>query len=189
MIEPIQWRAIENVIHFWMSESTGLKTIWQNQDAPQPTWPYATLNVIAGPLKVGQDGVRYEIDGDNLNACYNGMREFTVSCQVDGGPRGKCETEAREFLTAAQFALGLPKYRDRFREVELSVVDDNGPVQSFDLVVGETWITRSTLDIRFYTAANLIETGADWFNEVEISSDMGTGNPSLELDNETFGGP
>lgn len=50
---PITWGTIENGIHAWLSGATGLTTIWENQSAPQPAFPYASLQVTNGPMKIG----------------------------------------------------------------------------------------------------------------------------------------
>lgn len=60
---PIDWNAIEDGIHAWFSGATGLTTIWENQSAPQPDFPYASLQVTSGPTRVGgADEHRYNTD-------------------------------------------------------------------------------------------------------------------------------
>lgn len=60
---PINWTAIENAIQDWFSGATGLTTIWRDQSAPQPDYPFATLLTIAGPTQIhGQDEQRETTD-------------------------------------------------------------------------------------------------------------------------------
>lgn len=66
--EPLDFETFENAIHAWFSGSTGLTTVWANQSAMQPQYPYATLDVISGPSISGQWGDSYaEVDYDAEN--------------------------------------------------------------------------------------------------------------------------
>ena len=191
IVEPTPWRDIDNAIHAWFAESTGLQVIWANQDAPQPDWPYGLLNRIVGGTKVGQDGVRYSVDvpTGRLDATFCGLRQFTVSCQIDLGPIGKCKGfDAMAVMAAAQMALKFPATLDRFRGIDIACFNDNEPINQFDVVVGDTWNSRAQMDLDFYTSANVTETDVDAFDSVNISSDIAGLEPSLNLDDENFGG-
>jgi len=189
IVEPTPWRDIDDAIHAWFAESTGLQAIWANQDAPQPDWPYGILNRIVGSTKVGQDGVRYSIEGDRVDATFCGLRQFTVSCQIDLGPIGQCRgLDANAVLSAAQMALKFPGTLERFRAVDIACFGDNNPINQFDVVVGDVWNSRAQMDLDFYTAANVTEKGVDAFESVNISSDIQGLDPSLNLDDENFGG-
>ncbi len=60
---PIDFRVAEDAIHGWFAGAVELTTIWRNQNAPQPAYPFASLYVIAGPLKPGgQDEIRESSD-------------------------------------------------------------------------------------------------------------------------------
>lgn len=189
MINPTPWRDIDDAIHDWFATSTGLATIWANQDAPQPPWPYGILNRIS-VAKVGQDGVRYETIDDRVDAHFCGLRSFVVSCQIDLGPLGQRQgIDALAVMGAAQMALALPEYRERFRAVDIAPFDDNEPIQDFDVVVGDVWISRAQMDIGFYTTANVTERGVDAFESVNITSHLDPEvPPSVDLDDENFGG-
>ncbi len=184
-IEPTPWRNIEQAILHWFSESTGLKTIWANQDGPQPAWPYGILNRIA-VTKVGQDGVRYEVENDRLDAHFCGLRYFTLSCQIDLGPIGKCDLDAVAALEAAQFALALPRYRERFRGVDIALTGDNDPIEKFDVVVADVWNSRAQMDLVFLTTANVTERDIHDIRTVKITSNI-TGT-DRQIDDEPFGG-
>jgi hypothetical protein len=51
----MNWTTIQNAIHDWFETATGITAIWADQNAPEPGYPYATLNIISGPIKVGMD--------------------------------------------------------------------------------------------------------------------------------------
>lgn len=60
---PFDFSAAEDAIHDWFSTATGLTTVWRDQSAPQPAYPYGSLLIIAGPTKLGgQDEVRESTD-------------------------------------------------------------------------------------------------------------------------------
>ncbi len=51
----IAWEEVEQALIDWVSDMTGLETIWTEEDAPQPTRPYATLDWLQIPTPVGDD--------------------------------------------------------------------------------------------------------------------------------------
>jgi hypothetical protein len=187
--QPTPWTEIEDAIHFWFAESTGLRVIWDDQKAPQPDWPYGRLNKTVDGVKIGQDGVRYENDGDQLVTTFCGLREFTVSCQIDLGPIGECSSiDAGAVMSSAQMALSMPTFQERFRSVNVAVASDNEPINQFDIVVGDVWNSRAAMDVVFRTAANVTEHDSGYFDKVEVSSDISGIDPTLNLDDELIGG-
>jgi hypothetical protein len=162
--QPIAWETVELAIHDWMAEATELETIWRNQSTPRPEYPYATLLIIAGPVRRGgRDEVRTETlsgqpQGEEVAVTTCGLREFTVSCQIYVAKPDHVnpEAHARSLMTAAQSNLGQLSTLARLRAAGLSVVEE-GPVQNIDEVLEDAYVSRSNMDVRFYAAANVVE--------------------------------
>ena len=151
---PIDWRKVEDAIQEWFERSTGLgpgKVVWANQDMMQPPHPYATLNVISGPRKIGgEDETRCKIVDGQAKLLKVGEREFTVSCQTHVGPTNdnNPEEHSRALMSRAEAALGLPEYRDRLTEAGVSVIEQLN-ILNLDLVVADQYISRTGMDVRF----------------------------------------
>lgn len=181
-LAPIDWETIEDAIQSWFVEATGLDAVnWANQDAPQPPYPYAILNVVSGPTKVGgEDEVRTSTPLPSpaapippVLAEYCGPREMTVSCQVSVGQPfdGVPSAHARALASAAQAALGMDGVRDKLRAAGLSVIQEL-PVQSFDVQIADVWVARSSMDVRFGLASS-VEEKVQAIELVHIESPLG----------------
>lgn len=59
---PMSWGTIEDAIYTWFNGQTGIDTIWANQNAPRPAYPYAVLNIDSGPMPEGWDEHRSSVD-------------------------------------------------------------------------------------------------------------------------------
>lgn len=169
---PIPWQTVEDALYDWFNGVTGLATIWSEQDAPQPPYPYASINVIAGPTKVaGQDEQRITYDGgqpagQEVGIEVAGLREMTLSCQIhvrqqDATPAN----HARDLMSRAQSSLGLPSVLSALQVAGLSVIEE-GPVQNVSQVIEDTWIARAMMDVRFGLASS-VEERTGYIAEVE----------------------
>lgn len=170
---PIAWQTVEDALYDWINGVTGLAAIWAEQDAPQPPYPYASINITAGPTKVaGQDEQRITYDGgqplgQEIGIEVAGLRELTLSCQIhvrqlDATP----SSHARDLMTRAQSSLGLPSVIAALAVAGLSVIEE-GPVQNVSEVVEDTWISRAMMDVRFGLAAS-VEERTGYIKDVEM---------------------
>lgn len=190
---PITWSTVEDALHDWLSGATGLTTIWAQQDAPRPAYPFATLSIIAGPTRVGGvDEIRYTYDsgqplGQEVEIEAAGLREITVSCQafVAAGTSQTQNRVARDTMCKAQSSLGMPSVQAALRAAGLSVIEE-GVVQNASAVDEDTWIGRASMDVRFRLAASVSERGP-YVNQVLVSSQLDV-DPDLELDEYPIGG-
>lgn len=186
VLQPINWQLLEDAIYAWFEEATGIEVVWANQDAPQPPYPFGTLNVIAGPTKVGGDD---EVRSVTLSPAvlaplppiemeYAGPREMTVSCQINVGAPfdGDPATHARALMTSAQSSLGLESVRVLLRAAGLAVIQEL-PVQSFDLQIADAWVARSQMDVRFGLAASVVE-------KVQAIENVHIESPALNVDDD-----
>lgn len=172
---PIDWRRIRDTLWQWFSEISGCETIWANQAAPQPAYPYASLNILPGTIEAGAlDEQRIQPDGSLL---ITGPRDFVLSCQIHVGPTEADDPfcDARIRADAVLLSLGTPLFQREFVAANIAL-RERGPVQMIDLEIGAEWIKRAQVDIRFGTTSNVdVSTWPDlaavgWFDSVEVSS-------------------
>jgi hypothetical protein len=174
---PIAWTTIHDALHDWLSGALGIATIWAEQDAEQPPYPFAVLNIVAGPTKVaGQDEQRITFDGgqpagEEVGIEVAGLREITVSCQVLAAASSTTAPQdqsrvARDLLSRAQSSLVLPTVIEALRVAGLAVIEE-GAVQNVSEVVEDSWIGRASMDVRFWVAAS-IEERTGYIKDVEV---------------------
>ena len=184
--QPMDWRLIRDTLWQWFSEIAGVETIWEDQAAPQPAYPYASLNILPGTFATGAlDEERIQADG---SLWLVGPRDFVLSCQVHVGPTASDDPycDARIRADAAVASLAIPEFRQALKRANLGV-RDRGQVQMLDLEIGADWIKRSQVDIRLATMSvvkiadwpNLSDPG--WFSKVEATSDIQGLMPSSGL--------
>ncbi len=188
---PIDWETIENALHRHFEDATGIQFVWADQRAPQPEYPYGSLNILPGSTALPVlDGQFIKPDG---SIKLVGQRDFTVSAQIHVGPPDSTtpRCHGRALMYAAIAALDLPLTCEAFREAGIAIRQKGQP-NDLDIEIGGEWISRTQADIRIGVAAVLQDipaTQPGWFDKVEVSSTIkGIKNPggSLELDEETF---
>lgn len=159
---PFDRRAIENAIAAWIKRATGVTFIWANQNGARPAFPYIT-GMMSIANSIGQDEQR--IDGDPPNpqvgqeveiaAC--GLRKLVVSLNAYAGPNGDPEIDdARQHMDKARAALGLPSFVEDFRAAGMAIVQDEA-IQNLDQLDGDTFLSRTQMDVSFCIASNAIE--------------------------------
>jgi hypothetical protein len=183
----IDWRAVEDSLREWWATSTGLTTIYEDQRAPQPSYPYISLRIAAGtaPKPVKSEEI-WQADGKIKLRRQN---DFTLTAQIHVDSK-RPECHPRSLIDGAVAVLDAPDQSALFSTVALGI-RAIGQTQNLNLNVGGQWISRSMIDIRFGVAAVLTNTPAGTpghFEKVEVSSTIdGLKNPAtsnLELDNE-----
>jgi len=173
---PIDMEVVENAIHRWFAEATGLETVWRHQSAPQPAYPFGSLKIMTGPnaipaefeLRTETDVNRpqgYEIEMTVCAPCL-----LTVSCQayVEGEDVSKPDGDARSYLNKARAALFLPSQQSLFKAAELSVTRSN-PVNDISALTNERFVSRAGMDVEFNCAMNLSEF-AGYIKKVAVES-------------------
>ena len=199
--QVIDWRNLQEVIAAWFRSGTGLQTVWEDQRAPQPSYPYASLNIAPGSSNMPTRSEQIQKADGSIK--LKRQTDFTVACSIHVGPPSatipKCHS--RSLIDTAIMELDAPEQADKFRAAGLALRGPLGEPQDLDLNVGGQWISRSPVDIRFGVAAvleNVPATQPGWFDRVEISSRYqglktpaaNPGDPApLDLDNEIIGPP
>ena len=186
---PIDVEAFQNAIHAWLSTVTGLETIWREQSAPQPKYPYGALLVISGPEALApQFEQRRDTDlnrdeGEEVRLTECVPCRFTVSCQAYVGmpeannPQGN----ALHYMNKARGSLALESVRAEIWAAGIAI-ERPGPVQNIGEVIEDAFVSRANMDVAF--AASLsIEEYTGYIAKVELESG------GLELDFDVELGP
>lgn len=159
--DPIDFETFENVVHEWFSNSSDLNTIWENQNAPQPQYPYGSLAIISGPIAAAPDWEKRQ-DYDASRAAGEEIRfqacvpcSITVSCQAYVGdsdarnPRYK----ANVYIERAKAALQDLAYEANFDTNNISVYRYTSTTYP-NLLIGGQWESRAQFDVTFGTTLN-----------------------------------
>jgi hypothetical protein len=166
----------------WASAQTVRPVIWANQDGPQPTPPYVTIQAIA-TMREGQPCIG-DVGDDGIAMIRQGS-VITVRVQTFGeGALGLVQT-LRNSLERITVQRAL-------RVASLSYVDVPSEPADLPMVTGTTWQGRAAMDVRFRTAVaipddiGVIEgvafTGE--FDGAEASGEAGTIPPPPEPEPE-----
>ncbi len=167
----IDWQTLRKVIQDWFRRSTELEIIWADQDQPQPEYPYASLNIISGPTRVGgRDDVIDSTDltapaGQEVELCHQGPREFTVNVQIHVGPvKDQSGTrqeplpncDARALLATAEAQILFQVTKQEFKEKALAFVRSQTPL-SLDPIIAGDFVHRVSQDFEFSTMSRVAE--------------------------------
>lgn len=143
----------------WIATRTELDVFWADQ--PQEYEPRSYVLLAAGDIRrIGQDGVRYELDGSRplgqqMVPTVVGQREFTVSVQVIAWDQDLDKTAERALATL-EAALQLPSFQALLVEQNLGLIETL-PLRQTDEVVDDRVQSRATMDIRFATSIRLTD--------------------------------
>jgi len=187
VLSPIDIGSLQDAVHAWFSEATGLFTVWRDQSAPQPEYPFGTLQIISGPNPLSPTWEKRietlvgQPQGEEIKITVCNQCTFDVSCQAFVGM-----SEARDpsinalnFLSKAQTALNLPSVQSGFTLANIAY-NRVTPVQSINEIIADSFISRANIDVTFNAVLSLAEyTG--YIETVAIKS------TSLGIDEE-FGG-
>jgi len=173
----MDFEAFQDAVHEWFADSTGLETIWRNQGAPQPAYPFASLKIISGPTPdAPQWEERWDYDearsaGQQIRLTTGVSCSLTVSCQAYVG-----QTDARnpnydacQYLSRAQAALSLESvHAGVFRPNNIGVLSP-GPVQDLSELIEDAFVSRANMDVIFSAALNIEEYNT-WIEKVHGTS-------------------
>lgn len=180
----IQWTSVQNAFQLWVSTTTTLPTIWENQRTPQPARPYASLRISSPPRKVGGlDAIIITTDptqvGQEIQQTVRGQREIGVSVHVVSPVTTGAGT-AMEFLTSAMTGLSLPSQVQQLFAAGISLVDFN-PAIDLTQVDGATYVSHAVFDARFYIV-DTAEESTGYISEVDITPTVdGTTYPVTKI--------
>ncbi len=167
---PIDFVAIENALVSWVRQSTGLTTVWANQNRPQSARPYALLKKVAGPTVIGRDEQRRRMSGGQLFTDIIGQRSMTFSVQVFSSS-DKPGENAQHYLAIAQAALEHDATIDVFELAKISV-SQIGPCVDLDSIAGAGFESRAGFDLSISTVSALIpavDQPTNWIETADVS--------------------
>lgn len=174
---PIDMEAFQNAIHAWFAEATGLETIWRNQSAPQPEYPFAGLAILSGPEpSAPQWEQRFDTDlnrpeGEEVRISVGVPCRFTVSCQVYVGmPDARNPAiNATAYMIAAQSSLSLPSVLADLCSAGIAV-ERPGVVQNLDEIIEDSFVSRAAMDV-VLGAVLTLEEFTGFVSKVKVKSD------------------
>jgi hypothetical protein len=141
-----------DALQAWVASATGLTTVWENQNAPRPPRPYASLTLVSSP-SVGHEVVgQVDEDGDakisliveptiSVKLYYAGLDPRQAILEMFKVRRSLFSPSVRESLKASGWV---------FVEVLL------GPIDAPELIDSE-YEHRAVMDVRFRTTDEFID--------------------------------
>jgi len=155
---------IEDAIFDWVKQYSELadeNILWLNQNIPQPSLPYITLNFLTPFNKTGRDNIDYE--ESETKFYLRGDRFFVISLQIYG-------SDSPNIMLKLQRALSLPETIEYWKSKNLAV--SIVPLVADTSFVLDTLVEkRQSMDIQFYTTDN-IESTISRIEKTEIDYDV-----------------
>ncbi len=186
---PISMSTFRNAVHHWFKTATGIPTIWRDQSAPQPSYPFGSLLITTGPEQVSpawEQRISFDDGrpaGEEVEILIHVPCRFVVSCQAFVGmPEARDpDQNAVDYINRAKAALGLPSFRSKqyleddrptFESANIAVIGP-GPVLNLDELIEDAYISRANMDVAFGASLSLAEyTG--YIDKAQIvSADLG----------------
>jgi len=155
-LQPVDWSVVEGAVYDWITaelpEGTGF--VWENQNAPQPPYPYVSALVSSIVPEGGRKERRTQYDatkpaGEELDLVTFGTFTFTLtlSAHVDadaGAYDPLCNAQA--IATRLQWSLSKQSVCDTLSAANVAIVGELAQTDT-SLVINEEWISRATLDV------------------------------------------
>ncbi len=171
---PIPRQTIEDALYVWLSSATSVAVIWANQNAPQPTRPYATLAVVS-TTQLGQNSVTPNANpsspspGAEVAIEVGGLHRVVVSVNVYGISNDP-DSDARALMDKALGALALPSVLSTLRSAGVAVNRVGGAI-SLDFLTDDKWLSRTQADVTLCVASNL-EERVGYIATVEVTNEI-----------------
>lgn len=158
----MNFATIRQNIVTWASSYSGIigpgKHIWLNQNSPQPSAPYITLNIISGPTKIGTtDSMMYNADTQAYD--ISGVRLFSLDVNVYG-------RDALQIATELSLSIERPDVSDFFRGVNITPYGSTPSVRNLTHLLDTIYECRAMFELTFM-AAYLINTTTTFIQTVE----------------------
>ena len=142
------WSTIYNALHGWVQNSSGIDSVWANQNAPRQQYPFAVLNVLSVEPQ-GQDSTYTELNvGGSLDVCVVGRRELTLNVQTHSLCQ-KPDENARFYLERVNMSLRMPSVQQALRAANIGLVRAGALVQ-LDREIEGVWESRWSQDFTFH---------------------------------------
>lgn len=182
-LQPVDWKTIDEGLYDWIVDTLDVSVIWENQNVPQPDYPYVSLLRSAFVELGGVPEKRTATDlaqpaGQEIEIEATTMVEFTLSVQAhvdaDAGANDPA-CNAVALLGKLRASMGLLSVQRNFQDNLGLAIVERIAVQDISVVVNDEWISRALYDVRLRTRSSITErTG--YIDKVELKS------PSLGVD-------
>lgn len=150
---PINMEELENALYTWINESTGLTTIWDNQSAPRPDYPYCSLNIISGPTPHSpswSEQLTHDPFGDPLEDLIVDLGvpcSFTLSVKAKvNRPAGSSPlTAAKQYLLRALSDLNFSTRKAALEDKDISFYRSEA-MPDISEVVNDGFVNIASMD-------------------------------------------
>lgn len=178
--EPIDWETVEATIYEWLTVTSDIvdHVVWEDQNIPQPEYPYASLKFTAQAKEGGRDEIRTDTDedrdaGSEIRMINTGPVVLTLSITFHQDPNPRTNASpvgesAMALAMKAQASLGMQTVLTHLAIANIAVVREQG-IQDTSVFINGEWINRATLDVLVRTHTTMTEyTG--YIEKVELRS-------------------
>ncbi len=154
---------IEDALYTWVSGVSGITTIFAKSNAPRPTVPYVTIDIIqATPLSIAEPMYTLLVD-DSIDVDYSTVEDVFVSINTFYEDAYQTATKlkdslARVTVTDALFAAGLGYLRAT-------------SVNDMDTEIDSQWERRGQFDC-FFSTRSLDEENIETIQKIEITNNI-----------------
>lgn len=152
-------KKVYDVVHKYIKAT--VPTIWERQSEARPPKPYCSLDIVAGPIKVGQKAER--INASQLVELV-GEEEFLVSMNYFG-------TNAYAELGRVKESFDLPMARELLRQKNIVFVKATD-VRDLSALMENRWESRSQMDVTFRLTNIVTDVDSDTIGSVELTNQM-----------------
>jgi hypothetical protein len=165
----IDWSVLQSALRNWVASSAGIEAVWAGQKREQTRYPYAVLQIIAGPTAIAPGERRYTSTGVSLTEQALSLSEITVNIQIYSDTQAPAN-HALSHLSQVVASLDLTHYRDLLRAAGLSLVA-KGSISTLADFAGTQFMSRATIDVRFYALSKITPPqGSDFFDSVSVAN-------------------
>jgi hypothetical protein len=186
-MQPVDWASIDDAVFCWAVEKLGMAGVWENQNIPQPDYPYLSFLRGGETDDGGIDEIRQRTLDANGNEIPPGSsavpvenEEITyqpITFPITIQAHVNFESGATEPFGEAKRRLGILK-RSVYQTTTTQLFSDAGlgvvsvePVVDLSLVVNGEWLSRAALDVIFRTAS-IVSERVGFIEKVELKSEQ-----------------
>ncbi len=154
--------AMRGAILAWARAGTGVPAIgWGHQDMARPAVPMGIIHTLSRDASVGvaEERQAFNETSGQLERRYYSRRQLIIQLDIYTAPAtAPGETEAMELIENAASRLSENTSRDAFNAAGISYLSHES-IQSLDDQLGDRWVRRAVLDVRFGFRGVLFDDG------------------------------
>lgn len=181
-LQPICWQTIDDAIYDWVTGKVNLDAIWEDQNLPEPAYPYLSLRRSGFRKEGGKPEVRTSTDlnrplGEEIELLTTSPGEFTLSVKAfvdeDNGAN-EPNRNAVQYCSKLQASLGQLSVQSHLREAGLAIIEEL-EVKDISLVENGEFLNRAIFEVRL-RATSVMTERTGFIEKVEVeSTELGIG--------------